>query len=187
MPVGPPHPHQGGVIHTTTPAFPSITRDLGQNPSEGPLTQTYLIDAEKVRTTLDKALASELMAWSTYTAQAIAADGLKAETVRPELEEHAAQELAHAEMLAKRIDELGGMPDMNPMTIADRSIHPYEVGETVDEMLAIQLAAERRAVDFYRRAIQWIGDRDPTTRRMLEDILAVEEQHANDIAGLTQG
>lgn len=134
---------------------------------------------------LDRALASELMSWLSYTSQALAATGVRAQMVAEEFAEHAEQELGHAKQLATRIDELGGTPRLDPVSIGTLSIHPFGGADELKAMLEHQLTAERRAVEFYRDAVQWIGDRDPTTRRVLEDILAVEERHANDLKGLT--
>lgn len=164
--------------------FPTIVDTLAENPDQGPLTESYNVDASKVIQVLNRALASEMMAWLSYKAQALAAEGIRAQVVIEEFEEHATQELEHVEMLTARIDELGGTPRLDPASIDTLSIHPFGGADTLEAMLAHQLKAERRAVEFYRDAIQWLGDRDPTTRRMLEDILAVEEHHANDLSGL---
>lgn len=164
--------------------FPTIVDTLVDNPEEGPLTASYGLDAEQVRQVLDRAIASEMVAFLSYTAQALAARGIRAQTVAREFEEHAQQELGHAQTLLTRLDELGGTPRLDPASIGKLSIHAYEGGGKLDAMLRYQLEAERRAVEFYRDAIQWLGDKDPTTRRVFEDILAVEERHANDLQGL---
>lgn len=171
-------------MNDTTHWFPTIVDRLAENPDQGPLTASYHVDASKVVQVLDRALASEMMSWLSYRAQAMAANGLRARPVIAEFEEHAAQELEHVEMLCERIDQLGGMPRLDPASIGTLSIHPFGGPDSLEAMLEHQLKSERRAVEFYRDAIQWLGDRDPTTRRVLEDILAVEEHHATDLYDL---
>ncbi|MCB9673580.1 MAG: ferritin-like domain-containing protein [Alphaproteobacteria bacterium] len=133
---------------------------------------------------LDHALASEIVSFLSYTAHAAAAGGLREAVAAEEFAEHAAEELAHARLLMKRLDELGAMPDLEPDTLNARSHSPFDGSTTLEAMLAYQVDAERRAVELYRGAIQWLGDRDPTTRRVLEEILATEERHARDMQTL---
>ena len=165
--------------------FPTIVDSLVDNPEEGPLTASYGLDAEQVKQVLNRAIASEMVSYLSYTAQALAARGIRAQTIVKEFNEHADQELGHAGALLTRLDEIGGEPKLDPASIGRLSIHPYQGGGTLAEMLEYQLEAERRAVEFYRDAVQWLGDKDPTTRRVFEDILAVEERHANDLQGLS--
>ena len=112
------------------------------------------------------------------------ARGLNAESVAQEFSEHAAEEQGHADSIATRITQLGGEPNFNPRGLADRSSAEYVEGETLVDMIKENLIAERIAIDVYRNMIDYLKDDDSTTRRMLEDILAVEEEHADDMANL---
>ncbi|MEZ4321940.1 MAG: ferritin-like domain-containing protein [Myxococcota bacterium] len=179
------HTNAGGPIYAQDKhSIPSIASDLGHNEGEGPITPSFLVDVDRVVALLNQAVASELTAFLSYTAHAAAAGGLREEVAQREFAEHAEQELGHARALIARIDELGGIADLDPSTFARRSIAPFCGATGLDEMLAHQMQAERGAVELYRNAIQWLGDRDPTTRRLLEDILSTEERHARDIQTL---
>jgi len=112
------------------------------------------------------------------------AKGPEPKAAADEFLEHATQELQHADQIAERIVQLGGEPDLDPDRLKSRSHAEYRIGKTVQEMIRENLVAERIAIDSYREMIQYIGDSDPTTRRMLEEILATEEEHADDLADL---
>ncbi len=114
------------------------------------------------------------------------ARGLKGKVAAEEFLEHAGQELEHADAIADRIVQLGGEPNFNPSGLVDRSHSEYRLGANVQEMIRENLVAERIAIDSYRQMIQYLGNDDPTTRRMLEEILATEEEHADDLADLLQ-
>src|SRR5262249_45620618 len=113
--------------------------------------------------------------------------GVHGETASSEFLEHANQEQQHADTIAKRIVQLRGEPDMNPDRLSTRSHAEYVEGHTLEEMVRENLVAERIAIESYRKMVQFLSDDDPTTRRMLEDILAVEEEHADDLVSLLEG
>ncbi|MBX9691300.1 MAG: bacterioferritin, partial [Cyanobacteria bacterium] len=133
---------------------------------------------------LNEALATELVCVLRYRRHYFMAQGIAAEAVSAEFLEHSNQELDHADRLADRITQLGGEPDFDPKGLTERSASEYVQGETLKDMIKEDLVAERIAVDSYKNMIKFVGDNDPTTRRLLEDILAVEEEHADDLSRL---
>jgi len=153
---------------------------------EGAVTEHYGANREKVLQLLNEALATELICVLRYRHDHFMARGPEAKAAADEFLEHATQELQHADQLCERIVQLGGEPDLNPATLQARSHAEYRLGKTVQEMVRENLVAERIAIDSYREMVQYIGDADPTTRRMLEEILATEEEHADDLADLLQ-
>ncbi len=155
-----------------------------QHMERGALTESYGADATVVIELLNTALATELVCVLRYKRHYYMAVGLNAETAAAEFLEHATQEQGHADRLAQRIVQLGGQPDLNPETLAPRSHAEYDESTKLEEMLREDLVAERIAIQSYGEMIRFLGEKDPTTRRMLEDILAVEEEHADDLAGL---
>ena len=155
-----------------------------QNIEEGALTAGYDGDPAEVIGLLDEALATELVCMLRYKRHYFMATGIHAEGVAAEFLEHAGQEMAHADQIAHRIVQLGGAPNLNPDQLTARSHAEYIEGESLTSMIKENLIAERIAIDSYREMINHIGDRDSTTRRMLEGILAVEEEHADDLVSL---
>ena len=155
-----------------------------RNIRDGAVTEGYAADLETVLRLLNEALATEIVCTLRYRRHFFMADGMNAESVKAEFKEHADQELMHADQLAERIVQLGGEPDLNPDGMSERSHAEYVEGETLTDMIKEDLVAERIAIDSYREMIQYLGDRDPTTRRMLEGILAMEEEHAEDLSSL---
>ena len=149
---------------------------------EGAVTEGYHADRETVIKLLNEALATEVVCTLRYRRHYYMAQGIHSESIRMEFKEHADQELAHADQIADRITQLGGEPDFNPDTLLSRSHAEYLPGKDLADMAREDLVAERIAIDSYREMIQFLGDKDPTTRRMLEGILAVEEEHAEDLA-----
>ncbi|ARU28030.1 bacterioferritin [Cellvibrio sp. PSBB006] len=149
---------------------------------DGAVTAGYRLDRERLLQLLNEALATELVCTMRYRRHHFVAHGLRAQSVAEEFMVHANQELAHADQIAARIVQLGGEPDFSPATLQARSHAEYVEGETLQDMIRENLVAERIAIESYRELIQYIGDADPTTRRMLEDILAVEEEHADELA-----
>lgn len=151
----------------------------------GAVTSTYEGDVEKTIEILQAVLATEIVCVLRYTQHSIAASGISSEGVRAEFKEHAAEEQQHMLQVADRINQLGGTPDFNPEGLAMRSASQYagQNGNLVD-MIKENLIAERIAVDHYRELIRYFGDDDPTTRVMLEGILSVEEEHADDMHDL---
>jgi len=152
--------------------------------AEGAVTSTYEGDVARTIDILQSVLATELVCVLRYTQHSIAATGLASEGVRAEFAEHAKEELAHAMSVAERINQLGGSPDFNPQGLASRSASEYATGRDLPAMIRENLIAERIAVDHYRELVRYFGDSDPTTRVMLESILAVEEEHASDMQDL---
>jgi bacterioferritin len=151
---------------------------------EGAVTQGYAADREKVLQMLNEALATELVCVLRYRHDYFVARGLKAKVAAAEFLEHANQEMEHADLLAERIVQLGGEPNFNPSGLVDRSHSEYRLGSTLQEMIRENLVAERIAIDSYRQMIQYVGNDDPTTRRLFEGVLATEEEHADDLADL---
>ena len=153
---------------------------------EGAVTQSYPANREKILQLLNEALATEMICTLRYRHNYYMAKGPDSKNAADEFLEHANEELQHADQLAERIVQLGGEPDLDPSGLKGRSHAEYRIGKTVQEMIRENLVAERIAIDSYREMIQFIGDSDPTTRRMLEEILATEEEHADDLVDLLQ-
>ena len=153
---------------------------------EGAVTEHYRADRQKVVQLLNEALATEVVCVLRYRHNYFVARGLKAKVAAAEFLEHANEELAHADSLCERIVQLGGEPDLNPETLTGRSHAEYRIGKTLVEMIRENLVAERIAIESYREMAQYVGEDDPTTRRLLESILATEEEHADDLADLLQ-
>jgi bacterioferritin len=151
---------------------------------EGAVTESYGADRERVVGLLQQALATEIVCVLRYRQNYFAARGLRAKVAATEFLEHSKQELEHADRIAERIVQLGGDPDLNPATLGKRSHAEYRIGKSLSEMIRENLVAERIAIDSYREIAQYVGDDDPTTRRIMEEILAVEEEHADDLAAL---
>ena len=153
---------------------------------EGAITDSYGADRERVIGLLNDALATELICVLRYRRHYFMASGLDADAVAQEFLAHANEEQAHADQLAARIVQLNGEPDFAPQGLATRSHSEYVEGEDLIDMIKEDLVAERIAIDSYREMIEYIGERDTTTKRMLEGILAVEEEHAEDLQSLLQ-
>jgi len=153
---------------------------------EGPVTQAYGKSAAAVISVLNEVLATEIVCWMRYSRHAISATGISRAQVAGEFTEHAEEERAHAMRVADRISQLGGEPDFDPATLAKRAHTTYETYDSndLDGMLRDNLAAERIVIMTYQEIIRWLGDDDVTTRRLIEDILAEEEEHADDIIDL---
>ncbi|MCI2807661.1 ferritin-like domain-containing protein [Eoetvoesiella caeni] len=164
----------------------AIRANARNNLDKGAITETYTADRDTVLKLLNDALATELVCVMRYKRHHYMATGIHAEPVAAEFALHADQEMQHADSIAGRIVELGGEPDFSPDTLTARSHAEYVPGTDLHDMIKEDLVAERIAIDSYRKMIKYIGDGDATTRRMLEEILAVEEEHANDMADLLQ-
>jgi bacterioferritin len=150
----------------------------------GAITEGYTADRETVVKVLNEALATEIVCVLRYKRHYFMASGIHAEGVAAEFLQHANDEQGHADQIAQRIVQLGGAPDFNPEGLLMRSHAEYVEGETLNDMIKEDLVAERIAIDSYRDIIQYLGNDDPTTRRMMEEILAVEEEHADDLVNL---
>jgi bacterioferritin len=155
-----------------------------QHLSDGAITPAYVGDVEKTISILQTVLATEIVCVLRYTRHAIAATGISSEAVKAEFATHAKEEQAHMMSVAERINQLGGKPNFNPEGLATRSASQYAEGENLVDMIRENLIAERIAVEHYQELVRYFGDRDVTTRVMLEGILGVEEEHANDMHDL---
>lgn len=155
-----------------------------QNVENGAVTEGYSADRDEVLRLLNESLATELVCVLRYKRHYFMANGLKAHVAAEEFLEHAKQEAEHADRLAERIVQLGGEPEFNPDLLSKNSHAQYVAGNSLKEMVYEDLVAERIAIDSYREIIQYIGETDPTTRRIFEDILAQEEEHADDMADI---
>lgn len=153
---------------------------------QGAVTEGYKADRKTVIKVLNEALATEIVCVLRYKRHYFMAAGINAQSVAAEFLEHANEEQTHADQIAQRIVQLGGEPNLSPDGMLTRSHSEYIEGETLIEMIKEDLVAERIAIDSYREIISWLGNDDSTTRRMLEEILAVEEEHADDLVGLLE-
>ncbi len=133
---------------------------------------------------MNEALATEIVCVLRYRRHYFTAEGMNAESVKSEFLAHAGEEQAHADQLAERIVQLGGEPNLSPEGLADRSHSEYIEGENLEDMIKEDLVAERIAIESYRDMIAFVGSDDPTTRRLLEEILMKEEEHAEDLVSL---
>lgn len=152
-----------------------------KDPGDGAVTPSYGPWRDDIVALLNDALATELVCEMRYRRHHFTADGLASPAIKAELLVHANQESAHANRIAERIVQLGGDPDFNPARLLDRSHAEYDASTDLKQMLTADLVAERVAVEAYRQMVQLVGDKDPTTRRMIEQILADEEEHADEI------
>jgi bacterioferritin len=154
--------------------------------AQGAVTPGYHADREVVLRLLNEALATEIVCVLRYKRHYFMAQGIHAEGVAAEFLEHANDEQQHADQIAARITQLGGEPDFSPDGLTTRSHAEYVEGDTLEEMIKEDLVAERIAIDSYREMIAYLAEADSTSRRMLEEILAKEEEHADDLANLLQ-
>lgn len=158
-----------------------------QNMDSGAVTANYGADPKVVVEVLNAALATEIVCVLRYKRHYFMAQGIASESVKTEFLEHAGEEQEHADRIAERIVQLGGEPDLDPDTLTKRSHSEYKPGTSLVDMLREDLVAERVAIESYREIIQWLHGKDSTSKRMLEEILAVEEEHAEDIQSLLAG
>ncbi len=161
-------------------------RAAAEHIGDGPVTQGYKADREKVIAMLNGALATELVCILRYKRHYYTVSGLQNGPIKAEFLEHAMQEQEHADWLAERIVQLNGKPDLNPATLLQRSHAEYDESDTVRSMVKANLIAERVAIESYRQMIEQIGDTDPTTNHLLTKIMAVEEEHADDMRDLLE-
>jgi len=172
----------------TRPAVSSDVEGLRvrarQHIEEGAVTSGYSAHRKTILKRLNDALATETVCVLRYRRHHFMARGIHSQTVAAEFLAHSNEEQMHADQLAARIVQLGGEPDFAPDTLASRSHAEYVEGRSLADMITEDLVAERIAIDSYREFVQYIGDQDPTTRRLLESILAMEEEHADDLADL---
>jgi bacterioferritin len=152
----------------------------------GPITAEYGADRDRLLAVLNEVLATELVCVLRYKRHHFMAKGINSAPVAAEFLQHAVEEQGHADLIAARIVQLQGEPDFNPATLERRSHAEYVTGDNLVDMIAEDLVAERVAVASYSEIIRWIGDTDITTRRLMETILAVEEEHADDLLTLLE-
>lgn len=162
----------------------AIQRRARAKMEEGAITGAYLADRGQVLDVLNEVLATEIVCILRYKNHYFMASGINAGPVANEFLQHANEEQMHADWVAQRITQLGGTPNFSPEGLATRSHAEYHEGGSLDEMIQEDLVAERVAIETYSEIIRWLGNDDPTTRRIIEDILKMEEEHADDLASL---
>lgn len=153
---------------------------------QGAITEGYKADRATVVKLLNEALATEIVCTLRYRRHYFMASGINAESVAQEFLQHANEEQQHADQIAARIVQLKGEPNFNPEGLLTRSHAEYVEGDSLIDMIKENLVAERIAIDSYREMINYFGNDDPTTRRMIEEILAVEEEHADDLVNMLE-
>ena len=158
-----------------------LRRRARQHIENGAVTEGYGADPEKVVAVLNETLATEIVCVLRYKRHYFMAQGIHAQAVAQEFLEHANEEQGHADRIAERITQLGGAPDFNPEGLATRSHSEYVEGNSLIDMIREDLVAERVAIESYGEIVRFLGDRDITTRRLMEEILENEEQHADDL------
>lgn len=164
----------------------SIRERAQQSMDDGPVTDTYGKDCQRVIDVLNQVVATELVCWLRYTQHSIVASGINRKQVSAEFAEHAQEERQHMLQAAERVSQLGGQPDLSLETATERSHTRYVTcdEDDLDGMLKENLKAERIVIMTYQQIIRWLGADDPTTRIMMEGILAEEEEHADDLNDL---
>ena len=165
----------------------TLRKRARQHIEEGAVTKGYAADRDEVLRLLNEALATELVCVLRYKRHYFMAKGIHSDPVKAEFLAHAGEEMMHADLIAKRIVELGGEPNFSPDGLSMRSHAEYAEGDTLNSMIKENLVAERIAIESYREMIAYLADHDPTTQRMLKEILAVEEEHAEDLVSLLEG
>jgi bacterioferritin len=164
----------------------TLRKRAREHMEQGALTQGYKADRNVVIKLLNEALATEIVCVLRYKRHYFMASGINADSVAQEFLQHATDEQTHADQIAQRIVQLGGEPNLNPEGLLTRSHAEYVEGETLTDMIREDLVAERIAIDSYREMIIYLGNNDSTTRRMMEGILAMEEEHADDLVSLLE-
>jgi bacterioferritin len=162
----------------------ALRRNARAHIEEGPITEAYGADRERVIAVLNEVLATELVCVLRYRRHHYMAEGINSGPVAAEFLEHANEEQGHADAIATRIVQLRGEPDFNPATLVARSHAEYVPGTDLIDMITEDLVAERVAIASYQEIVRWLGDGDTTSRRVIEEILAVEEEHADDLLTL---
>lgn len=164
----------------------AIRRRARLHMERGAVTESYRANVDEVIRVLNETLATELVCILRYKRHYFMAAGIHAQPVAGEFLQHANEEQQHADWIAQRITQLGGEPNFDPVGLAERSHAEYAEGDTLIDMIQEDLVAERIAIESYGEIIRWLGDNDPTTRRLMEDILKMEEEHADDLANLLE-
>lgn len=161
-----------------------LRRRARANMERGAVTESYELDAKQVCDVLNQALATEIVCVLRYKRHFFSAKGINKDAVAAEFLQHANEEQQHADQIAERITQLGEDPDLNPQTLATRSHSEYVEGDSLIDMIKENLVAERIAIESYTEIVRFLGDKDVTSRRMMEQILGMEEEHANDMLDL---
>jgi bacterioferritin len=164
----------------------TLRRRAREHIAQGAVTPGYHADRKTVLRLLNEALATEIICVLRYKRHYFMAKGIHAEGVAAEFLEHANDEQQHADQIAARITQLGGEPDFSPEGLATRSHAEYVEGDTLEDMIREDLVAERIAIDSYREIVAYLAENDSTTRRLMEEILAKEEEHADDLANIIE-
>jgi bacterioferritin len=164
----------------------TLRRRAREQIDKGPITDAYGADRDRVVQVLNEVLATEIVCWLRYKRHYFTAQGLNATAVAAEFLQHANDEASHADMAATRITQLQGEPNFNPDGLSARSHAEYVEGDSLTDMVKEDLVAERVAIASYQEIVRWLGNDDPTTRTMIEQILATEEEHADDMLSLLQ-
>jgi bacterioferritin len=151
---------------------------------DGPITASYGADRDRVVEVLNTVLATELVCVLRYRRHYFMAEGMQSLPVAAEFLQHANEEQGHADLVAERIVQLQGAPDFDPETLTTRSHAEYQEGKDLPSMIEEDLVAERIAISTYQQIVRWLGEHDPTSRRVMEEILATEEEHAEDLSSL---
>ena len=165
----------------------AIRKRAREHIEEGAVTAGYQADRATVLKLLNDALATEIVCTLRYRRHYFMAKGIHSKSIADEFLAHSNEEQGHADMLAERIVQLGGEPNFSPDGLLSRSHAEYVEGASLVDMIKEDLIAERIAIDSYREIVNFLGDKDPTSRRIMETILAVEEEHADDMADLLTG
>ncbi len=161
-----------------------IRRRAIRDIEDGPVTKSYQLDKDQTIAILNEALATEIVCVLRYMHHYFMATGVHGKSIASEFKQHADDERDHADQIGERIQQLGGKPDFNPGTLVSRSVAQYVEGETLGDMIREDLIAERSVIDVYSQMVRFFGDKDITTRVMVEGILKDEEEHANDLVDL---
>lgn len=164
----------------------TIRERARMNTEKGAITEGYCADRKEMIEILNAALATEIICVLRYKRHYYMASGINAKSIAEEFLEHANEEQGHADLIARRIVQLGGAPNLSPDGMQERSHSEYVEGDNLAQMLEEDLIAERIAIDTYSEIVRYIGNDDPTTRRMIETILASEEEHAEDLSSLLE-
>ena len=167
--------------------IPALRKLARKHIEEGAVTPGYAADRKAVIGLLNEALATELVCVLRYKRHFFTAKGIHSDPVKAEFLAHASEEMGHADLLAKRIVQLGGEPNFSPDGLSGRSHAEYVEGDSLESMIQENLIAERVAIESYREMVAYLAEGDPTTQRMLKEILASEEEHADDLASLLEG
>jgi bacterioferritin len=179
-------PSRSNIVTDFLTDITEIRRRARENIDQGPITEAYGADRQRVVDVLNEVLATELVCVLRYKRHYYTATGINAGPVADEFLQHANEEQEHADWVATRIVQLQGSPNFDPEGLTLRSHAEYDASEDLRSMITEDLVAERIAIQSYQEIARWLGDKDPTTRVLIERILAIEEEHADDLLGLLE-